>query len=329
MTAAVPTPPPRAAQQKRDPLDGVHHLPEGQVRPRFMRPSRTLPLVTAFLCAPAAPLHGQLPEGAVRMIDVAGQPTRVLTLGLGERVAGSPVLFLHAGGGVTLEGWAPWLIAVSEIVPIVAYDRIGIGGSPFDGVEPTFDRVVTHAHELLATLDVPPPHVLLGHSIGAVVIAKYAARYPNEVSGMVYLDPTEFRLSPHEWVQASTDEEMEARWRDVRVLNSTGLPPGLLAWERMVDAFLQTPAAERHLPGDPDIPTAAVLGTRAEGDDELSWWTLDFSRRAQRRSVAYWTQALNGLSNGTLIVVNDAGHLVYRDAPGLAKEAVRRVVTAR
>lgn len=289
-----------------------------------------IPVSACLTLLPATlPAFAQdLPDGAVRVIEVSGQPTRVLTLGLDERVAGSPVLFLHAGGGVTLEGWAPWLIAASEIVPVVAYDRVGIGGSPFDGVEPTFDQVVVHAHELLAALDVRPPLVLAGHSIGAVVIAKYAARYPNEVSGLVYLDPTEFRLSPHEWVQASSDEEMEARWRDIRDLNSTGSPPGFLAWERMVDAFLQTPVAERRLPADPDIPTAVVLGTKAVGADELSWWTEDFSRTAQARSVADWTRALQELSHGTLIVVTDAGHFVFRDAPRLAIEAVRRVVTA-
>lgn len=66
----------------------------------------------------------------------------MLTLGLERRAAGSPVLFMHAGGGVVLESWAPWLVAASEIAPVVAYDRIGIGGSPFDRVPPTFERVV-------------------------------------------------------------------------------------------------------------------------------------------------------------------------------------------
>jgi pimeloyl-ACP methyl ester carboxylesterase len=89
------------------------------------------------------------------------------------------------------------------------------------------------------------------------------------------------------------------------------------------------PVAERRLPADPDIPTAVVLGTKAMGEDEPSWWTEGFSRTAQARSVAHWTHALEGLSHGTLIVVNDAGHFVHRDAPGLAMEAVRRVLTAR
>ena len=81
------------------------------------------------------------------MVQVSGQATRVLTLGLEKRAEGSPILFLHAGGGVTLEAWAPWLVSLSALAPVVAYDRIGIGGSPFDDIAPTFDRVVTHAHE--------------------------------------------------------------------------------------------------------------------------------------------------------------------------------------
>lgn len=166
----------------------------------------------------------------------------------------------------------------------------------------------------------------MGHSIGGVIIFKYATRFPSDGIGLVDLDPTQCRTSPQEWVQASNAEETAVRWAEVRDLNSTGAPPGLLAWLRMVDGFLQTPVAERAFPADPDIPTAVVLGTRAEGDDELSWWTEDFSRAGKARTTGKWTGALAALSHGTLIVANDAGHFVFRDAPGLALEALRRVL---
>jgi pimeloyl-ACP methyl ester carboxylesterase len=263
------------------------------------------------------------------MIEVSGQPTRVLTLGLEKRTDGEPILFLHAGGGVTLETWAPWLISVSEIAPVVAYDRVGIGGSPFDGLKPSFNCVVTHAHDLLAALDVSPPYVLVGHSIGGVIIFKYATRYPTDVAGLVHLDPTPLRWSPHEWVGASSNEEMEARWAELRHLNSTGAPPGLLAWLEMVDGFLLTPVADRHLPADPDIPTAVLLSTAFGADDEIAWWTETVSRSRSERRVADWTESLGALSHGTLILANDIGHYVFRDAPGLANEAVRRVLGAR
>jgi pimeloyl-ACP methyl ester carboxylesterase len=63
--------------------------------------------------------QAQFPDGAVRMIQVSGKPTRVLTLGLDGRTEGAPILFLHADGGVTLEAWAPSLISVSEIAPVL------------------------------------------------------------------------------------------------------------------------------------------------------------------------------------------------------------------
>lgn len=86
--------------------------------------------------------------------------------------------------------------------------------------------------------------------------------------------------------------------------------------------------AERNLPPDPDIPTAVVLGTRPEADEELSWWTEEFSRIGQQRTVTYWAGVIGGLSHGTLIVANDAGHYVFRDVPGLALEALRWVLDA-
>jgi hypothetical protein len=67
-----------------------------------MRFSRVLLLGAALHLGLNAPLHGQFPDGAIRMIQVSGKPTRVLTLGLDARTEGAPILFLHAGGGVTL-----------------------------------------------------------------------------------------------------------------------------------------------------------------------------------------------------------------------------------
>ena len=69
-----------------------------------------------------------------------------------------------------------------------AYDRAGQGwsddvASPQDGVAAAEDL-----HALLAAAGEEGPYVLVGHSIGGPYAMTYAARYPDQVAGMVLLD---------------------------------------------------------------------------------------------------------------------------------------------
>lgn len=120
------------------------------------------------VAAAARPEKGgaQVLEDSTRMVDVFGTPTRVLTVGLEDREPGQPVILLQAGAGTALEGWREWPEVLSEFAPVVGYDRPGLGQSPFDGVDPTPERVAIHARELLDTIDVDPPYLFVGHSWG-------------------------------------------------------------------------------------------------------------------------------------------------------------------
>jgi pimeloyl-ACP methyl ester carboxylesterase len=49
---------------------------------------------------------------------------------------------------------------------------------------------VTDLHTLLQRGHVPGPYVLAGHSFGGLYVLTFAARYPDEVAGMVLVDST-------------------------------------------------------------------------------------------------------------------------------------------
>jgi len=61
-------------------------------------------------------------------------------------------------------------------------------------------------HELLVSAKVPGPLVLVGHSIGGLLVRLYAERYPPDVVGLVLVDPTHessrlFNLRLNQWVR--------------------------------------------------------------------------------------------------------------------------------
>ena len=77
--------------------------------------------------------------------------------------------------------------AVAATTTVCAYDRAGHGRSdeagPQDGI-----ALATDLHTLLERAGVAGPYVLVGHSSGGPYVRVFAARYPDEVAGMVLLD---------------------------------------------------------------------------------------------------------------------------------------------
>lgn len=112
------------------------------------------------------------------------------TLHLSCTGTGSPTVVLEPGAGEMSSnmGWiAP---AVAAQTRVCVYDRAGRGWSesavtPQDGAQ-----LATDLHTLLQRGNVPGPYVLAGHSFGGLYVIAYAARYPDEVAGLVLIDST-------------------------------------------------------------------------------------------------------------------------------------------
>ena len=112
---------------------------------------------------------------------------------------GSPTVVLSNGLGGVSAGWARITGPVAETTRVCAYDRAGQGWSedavsPLDGVQSAEEL-----HTLLAKAGEHGPYVLVGHSTGGTDAMNYAARYPEQVAGMVLLDsssPEQFTRMP-------------------------------------------------------------------------------------------------------------------------------------
>jgi len=104
------------------------------------------------------------------------------------RGQGSPTVVLFSGLGEISSSWAKITEELGADVRVCAYDRAGQAwsddvASPQDGIAAAKDL-----HALLASAGEEAPFVLVGHSIGGPYAMTYAARYPEQVAGMVLLD---------------------------------------------------------------------------------------------------------------------------------------------
>jgi pimeloyl-ACP methyl ester carboxylesterase len=145
---------------------------------------RARPLAAIFsLAALLAAGSCSTPPRDVSIANVDGHAVAYRVLG-----AERPVLVMISGlgdGMSTFEEVAPDLAAFATVI---VYDRSGYGGSELrDGIHDAAaaDRELS---ALLAQSGVRGPYVLLGHSLGGLFAEYYAARHPDQISGLILED---------------------------------------------------------------------------------------------------------------------------------------------
>jgi pimeloyl-ACP methyl ester carboxylesterase len=122
------------------------------------------------------------PPQAGQLIDVGGRRLYIECRG-----TGSPVVLLQAGMNASAADWGDVAPAAAASTRVCAYDRAGHGWSDGAGSQDG-NAIATDLHLLLERADVAGPYVLVGHSSGGPYMRVFAARYPDEVAGMVLID---------------------------------------------------------------------------------------------------------------------------------------------
>ena len=82
--------------------------------------------------------------------------------------------------------------AIAEFATVVSYDRPGLGWSDPRRDDASQDpRDTAHRlHAALQKLGLPGPYIVVGHSYGGLTSRVFAAAYPDEVNGLVLVDPS-------------------------------------------------------------------------------------------------------------------------------------------
>lgn len=109
-------------------------------------------------------------------------------------VGSGPVTVLFdAGGSDWSIIWAQLQRAIGDRVQACAYDRAGLGKSPAARGPRTPAAIAGDIHSLIAAADFKRPVVLVGHSLGGFNVKLAAALFPDDVAGLVLIDPAEER----------------------------------------------------------------------------------------------------------------------------------------
>ncbi|NIH88334.1 alpha/beta fold hydrolase [Amycolatopsis granulosa] len=117
-------------------------------------------------------------------VDAAGHRLWVHRSGTG----GPAVVFLPGAGAIGLD----YLLAherIAEFTTSIIYDRAGTGWSEDTALPRSLDEVTDELRALLRAVEVPPPYVFVGHSLGGAYTQRYTQRFPGEVAALLHLEP--------------------------------------------------------------------------------------------------------------------------------------------
>lgn len=259
------------------------------------------PLLLA--CALAAPAPSPAP--ADTLVDVGGHRLRIEVI-RGDR----PVAFvLEAGGGAGVEAWeaVPESLAARTGATVVAYGRAGFGGSDLGPADLTPADEIEDLDEALARLDVPERRVLVGHSYGGLFALFHAARHPEEVLGLVLVDP----MNPG-FVAATGDFVRST-------VPAIGKPAndGERALKRLIDGFDALVAAVAG--SEPTLARPMAIVTAGE-----AWWDDAEADAAWRASH----EAMAAREGRWLVVAEGSDHGVPAERPDAIVTAAERVLEA-
>lgn len=276
-------------------------------------PAATAPGTQAPVPTPAAVASVDPWPAIAQSYDVGGHTLYMICQGPGPVT----VIYLHGispqDSGINHAS----LIAANlrKDVRICRYDRANVGESgTVEGMQ-TAANAVSDLHELLFMAGITNrAHtnkvILLGASFGGLIAYEYAVTHPEDVAGMVVLDPTLPReyldidpfyhpddgpLTGEEWKDHGNIEHMD--W--LRSMQETSILEGT----------------------EPKIP-----GTYFELVHPQTWWhpvteqSLDAYRTMQQRFIDLWSPGLK--------VVVDTPHFMEPVIPDEIADAVRDVIVA-
>jgi pimeloyl-ACP methyl ester carboxylesterase len=120
---------------------------------------------------------------------------------------GAPPIILEAGIAASSLNWSVLQPQLEALSATYSYDRAGLGWSASTGRRCNLSQMADELHAWLDALHVPRPYILAGHSYAAYILHIYARRFPDEIAGIILIDP----LTPEEWIKPSRFQRWQIR----------------------------------------------------------------------------------------------------------------------
>ncbi|MEL6606207.1 MAG: alpha/beta hydrolase [Cyanobacteria bacterium J06614_10] len=269
---------------------------------------------------------------------------------------GSPTVILEAG--INESGSQTWEMVRPAITPlsrVCAYDEAGIMWSERRDRPRDAEHIVEDLHSLLTVAGESPPYVMVGHSLGGLLIRVFADRFSDEVAGFVFVDsshPEQNKRFPSDVIdimafpsplllraisafgvlRLESPESPSGLPQEAGEAIRAHLPQSMTGITDIIEEMDNIFAQAQHTGPFGDLPT--VILTAGQFLEQLPY-QIDATTTARLQDVwsIIWPELqaeLTELSTNTdWRVIEGASHYIPLDAPEAVVAAVRDVVTAQ
>ncbi|WP_312489048.1 alpha/beta fold hydrolase [Massilia timonae] len=244
------------------------------------------------------------PATATASVDmIAGRQVESLTI---KHPSANVSIVFENGLRATVDGWDKVIDSLVPDASIFAYNRPGYGNSQETGTARDGATIVEELRQTLRHKGLAPPYILVGHSLGGLYMQLFAKRYPQEVSGLVLVDP----LLPGV-VKKSEEFPVWTRGAKRLFFSSTV--------NKEIDAIHQTSEQVLSLAPIDDKPIVMLInkpsGSTAVGVDFGA-----FNKDQKTREL------VSGLYPKAKKIVVDSDHQVQRQNPADVVNAIRNIL---
>ncbi len=236
-----------------------------------------------------------------------------------SKIGDSEIAWVRTGSAPTTvvfqsglgDGMSPWAAVIGRLpstVATFAYDRPGYGASrPAPKAPSNPCDVARELHAVLAATGARPPYLLVGHSLGGQYHYAYARLFPDEVAGMLLLDPTH----PDHWTSLQRETPVVAA--TISVLRATVFSATMRAeFDGQSACFDSAPSLTRL------VRARILVSTRPEIGETPAF------RSVVSRLTKDW---LSKLPSATTRPVVGAGHYIHKDRPELIAAEIQAILT--
>jgi pimeloyl-ACP methyl ester carboxylesterase len=256
---------------------------------------------------------------------------------------GSPTVVLESGLGDSFLSWYRVQPEIGKFTRVCSYDRAGLGYSGPSFQPRTSTVIANELHDLLQAAAIPPPYVMVGHSMGGYDVRVFASLYRSELAGMVLVDAShpdqESRFPPEL-------KNMEGSWQREALFMEYAMPFGIPRLLGLCDDNPSSRAAECNWHSSKEQVSEMkafsqsakeAAATSSLGDMPLVVLSHDPDKPSSdlppdlaKPVNEAWEKMQQELANlstrGTRSVAKNSAHYIQIDRPDVVIDAVHKVV---
>lgn len=269
-----------------------------------------------------------------QLVDVGGYRLHINCTG-----TGGPTVVIEAGLGDWSTSWGGYVQPeVAKTTRVCTYDRAGMGWSEAGPLPRDAAQSAKELHTLLQNANIPGPYVMVGHSLGGLIVRVFVHEYASEIAGVVLIES----MNPKQFTQSQIEAQSQSESRSqpfslqavlahfgvVRLLvKLPGIAPSVPANEEAYyPLYIRPQSLQATANESQGLPAAGAQAAAVKSFGDLPLIVLT-ARLNNNQGWQEWQTELSQLSsNSQHLFAENSGHNVQVEEPDAAVAAIVQMV---